>query len=256
MANRAFIQCNKHFDVTTGETRLEPMNPNVFNAFYGLRDMGFECVFFETYEDLIELRHSRSEVISGGIGMIKRRLEDFGICTDEINYPEELKPYLHRNIWTSTMNTVASHPETWPVFVKSVEGKKLTGKVISSIGDLVGCGYCDADYDVLCANLLKIVSEYRVFVRYGQVLDMKHYAGDWSVSPDSEVIKSAIKDYTSAPDAYGIDFGVTDDGKTVLIEVNDGYALGCYGLQAYYYAKFLLTKWAQMTDTPDEYYYI
>ena len=253
---RAFIQCNKHFDLITESEKLEPINPNVFNAFYGLRDMGFECIFFETYDDLIDFRHSRSEIICGGLGTIKRRLEDFGISTDEINYPEELKKCLHRDIWTSTMNAVANSPDSWPVFVKSVEGKKLTGKVISNIGDLVGCGYCDEDYPVICSNQLKIISEYRVFVRYGKVLDMKHYSGDWSVVPDTTVIKNAIEDYTTCPDSYGIDFGITDSGETVLIEVNDAYAIGCYGLQAHYYAKFLLTRWAQLTDTPDEYFYI
>lgn len=99
-------------------------------------------------------------------------------------------------------------------------------------------------------------SEYRVFVRYGQILDMKHYWGDPLMFPDSKVIQRAIKDYTSAPDAYGIDFGVTKDGRTLLIEVNDAWALGCYGLESHLYAKFLLTRWTQLTDTPDQFFYI
>ena len=33
-----------------------------------------------------------------------------------------------------------------------------------------------------------------------------------------------------APIAYGIDFGVTDVGATLLVEVNEGFSLGCYGL--------------------------
>lgn len=46
------------------------------------------------------------------------------------------------------------------------------------------------------------------------------------------------------------------DGKTLLIEVNDAWALGCYGLESHLYAKFLLTRWAQLTDTPDQFFYI
>lgn len=87
-------------------------------------------------------------------------------------------------------------------------------------------------------------------------LDMKHYWGDPLMFPDSKVIQRAIKDYTSAPDAYGIDFGVTKDGRTLLIEVNDAWALGCYGLESHLYAKFLLTRWTQLTDTPDQFFYI
>ena len=63
---------------------------------------------------------------------------------------------------------------------------------------------------------------------------MKHYSGDWSVVPDTTVIKNAIADFTTCPDSYGIDFGITDNGETVLIEVNDAWTLGCYGLQAHY----------------------
>lgn len=36
---RVFIQCHKYFDPTTESKKLEPINPNVFNAFYGLRDI-------------------------------------------------------------------------------------------------------------------------------------------------------------------------------------------------------------------------
>lgn len=39
--------------------------------------------------------------------------------------------------------------------------------------------------------------------------------------------------FSDAPNGYGIDFGVTDDGRTLLIEVNDGYALGSYGTMQY-----------------------
>ena len=53
-----------------------------------------------------------------------------------------------------------------------------------------------------------------------------------------------------------MDFCLTDDGRTLLIEVNDGYSLGCYGMFALKYAKFLITRWAELTDTLDEYWYI
>ena len=54
------------------------------------------------------------------------------------------------------------------------------------------------------------------------------------------------------PNGYGTDFGVTDDGRTLLIEVNDGYALGSYGLYYLDYAKLLSAIWAELTGTEDE----
>lgn len=49
-----------------------------------------------------------------------------------------------------------------------------------------------------------------------------------------------------------MDFGLTDDGRTLMIEVNDGYALGCYGLLYVNYAKLLSARWAELTNTKDE----
>lgn len=247
---RAFLQCKE------SSIGLEPCNHNIFNAYCGLRDMGFECVRFSTLEDLQAHYHCRDEIIVGGVGMIRKRLRVFDIEPPMIDYPKELSGYLGRTILESKLSTVANNPSLWPIFIKSKEQKRLTGKVISSTKDLVGLGFQEEDIDIYRSSIIDFVSEYRVFVRYGQILDIKHYWGNPLVFPDSKVIQSAIEDYTSAPDAYGIDFGVTKDGRTLLIEVNDAWALGCYGLESHLYAKFLLTRWAQLTDTPDNFFYI
>lgn len=244
---RAFIQCD-----FTGH----PCNSNAFVAFDGLRAMGYECIFFQKYEELIEHNHSKEELIVSGIGMIKRRLKDFGIDCILINYPKELSGYLGRNIWKSTINEIANTSTIWPVFVKSVEGKKLSGRIVNSIHDLVGCGCCSDNYEVLCSNPVDFIAEWRVFVRYKKILDVRPYKGDWKAHYDSNVIENAIKSYTTAPNAYGIDFGVTSKGETLLVEVNEGYALGCYGLFPHLYAKFIITRWAELTSTFDEYWYI
>ena len=73
------------------------------------------------------------------------------------------------------------------------------------------------------------------------------------LSPNDEVIKQAVQDYKTAPAGYSLDFGVTDTGRTLLIEVNDGYALGSYGLFYIDYAKLLSARWAELTGTKDEY---
>ena len=49
-----------------------------------------------------------------------------------------------------------------------------------------------------------------------------------------------------------MDFCLTDDGRTLLIEVNDGCSIGCYGLEPIDYAKLLSTRWAELTNTEDE----
>lgn len=46
--------------------------------------------------------------------------------------------------------------------------------------------------------------------------------------------------------AYGIDFGVLADGDTALIELNDGFSLGSYGLDPAVYADLILARWTEL----------
>lgn len=99
--------------------------------------------------------------------------------------------------------------------------------------------------------MVDFVSEYRCFVKYGEILDVRRYRGDWSKAPSREVVERAIAAYASAPAGYAADFGVTSDGRTLLVEVNDGYSLGPYGLWPELYAQLLSARWAQMVGIDD-----
>ena len=60
-----------------------------------------------------------------------------------------------------------------------------------------------------------------------------------------------MSDYKSAPNGFALDFGLTKDGRTILIEVNDGYSTGNFGLVSVDYAKLLSARWAEITGTED-----
>jgi ATP-grasp domain, R2K clade family 3 len=70
-------------------------------------------------------------------------------------------------------------------------------------------------------------------------------------TPDTTVIEAAVAQYTAAPAGYAIDFGLTHDGRTLLVEVNDGDAIGAYDLFYIDYAKLLSARSAEMTGTED-----
>lgn len=228
-----------------------PHNYNFFNAYEGFLDMGAEIVHFCNMTELSE--STKEDIVIGYVGTVRDRLFQLGIKITEIDYPEELKKYLGRKIWKSSINTIANNPNLWPVFVKSIDNKRITGKVISSIHDLVGCGEAGDNAEVYCCEPINFVAEWRVFLRYGEILDVRSYKGDWRAHYDFKVIESCVKDYVTAPKGCSIDFGLTEDGRTLLIEVNDGYALGCYGLNKYSYAKLLSARWAELTNTEDQY---
>ncbi len=227
-----------------------PHNYNFMNAYQGFYEMGFEVIPFHDNERFQESK--KEDIVVGYVGTVRARLADFGIITPEMDYPDELQKYLGRKIWQTKMNEVNNNPDCWPVFVKPLEDKQFTGVVVRSPKDLIGCGIQGVNQDVYCSEIVSFVAEWRCFVRYGRILSVRPYKGDWRKHYDYRVIESAVKEFASAPAGYAIDFGLTDDGRTLLIEVNDGYALGCYGLFYIDYAKLLSARWAELTGTEDE----
>jgi len=238
---RAFIQCN---------SGMLPFNETVYNAYLGFEEMGVETVFFNNLSMLEEA--NKEDIVVGGLGPTKWRLDQLGCEYPELDYPEELQKYLGRKIWRSSINTINSNPDLWPVFVKPYVDKRFTGRVINSTKDLIGCGSCYENYDVICSDVIDIKAEWRAFIRYGKLVDIRRYKGDWKVHFNPDVIEQSIIDYTSQPAGYAMDFGITDKGETVLVEVNDGFSIGSYGLFHIDYAKLLSARWAELTATEDE----
>lgn len=237
---KVYIQCNKDF---------MPYNKNAYTAMDGFCQMGIETVLFQKKD---ELKESQPEdVIVGGIGTVKSRFAELGIVVPDIDYPEELEAYLGRRVWKSNISDLLLNKVEFPVFVKPLEGKLFTGSLISSERDFIGKVTAGSSFFVYYSEVIPLEAEFRCYVRYKKILDIKRYKGKLNVFYDYGVISAAISDYKSAPAAYGIDFGVTKDNRTVLIEVNDGYSLGNYGLDSLLYAKLLSARWAEMTGTRD-----
>lgn len=67
--------------------------------------------------------------------------------------------------------------------------------------------------------------------------------------PASGIVRTALGAYRNAPAGYGADFGISSDGRTVLVETNDGYALGYMGIAESCYAELLAARWREITGT-------
>lgn len=227
-----------------------PFDYDTFSAMYGFMQRGFEIVFFNNQEELKE--SEIADVIVGGVGAVNERLQDFNLKIEDIDYPECIQKYLGRTIWKSTINTINSSPDSWPVFVKSIRNKRIKGRVIESTKDLIGCGSAYSNEEIYCSDVLDIVSEYRVFVLYGEIVDVRRYYGRWDLCPERTIIENCVEDFVNSPNAYALDFGILRDGRTVLIEVNNTCSIGSYGLEPTLYARFISARWAEITNTEDE----
>ena len=63
----------------------------------------------------------------------------------------------------------------------------------------------------------------------------------------------AFISWKERPIGCSMDICVTKDGQTLLVEINDAYALGCYGLADVFYAKLISARWSQLLGVKDEY---
>lgn len=77
-----------------------------------------------------------------------------------------------------------------------------------------------------------IVTEWRIYVCKNKIYDMKNYSGDFSLIPSFEYAQSILdENKVDFPSTYTIDIGILESGENVVIEFNDMYAIGNYGVR-------------------------
>lgn len=216
-------------------------------AFYA---MGFEII---EVEHLNYLEILQDNVFFGSINFVQSALRKLNFEVPEHNdYPQCLEKFYGRQISESTINKISNNPEQWNVFVKPKDKlKKFTGRHVKSTFDLIGCGDRESDIPIWVSEPVDFISEWRVFVRYNKILGVKSYKGDWRSQYDYRIIEEAVNSFENAPAGYAIDFGLTKDGRLLIVEVNEGYSIGNYGLFYIDYAKLISARWAEMTKQKD-----
>lgn len=243
-------------DPATGEF----INKNVYNAWYGFTRMGVWAESF-VWSDLAEgkLALERDAAVIGGIGTVRAALAQLGAPEPaNIDYPETLAPFLRRRVRRSTIREAHGlcRDDRFdpPVFIKPVTGhKEFTGHVLAVYRDLLrtaGWAHEEPDTAVWLSEVVDFVAEWRYFVHAREVVGVGHYHGDPLRTPDPTLVRAAAAAWTDAPVAYTLDFGVLADGSTALVEVNDGFSFGCYGLNPYVHARMLAARWLEMVGLP------
>lgn len=219
----------------------------------GFHLLGWELVRYQDVRSVLS-ELTKEDLVVDFLDESHLALQQLGIVPPRVaTYPEVLQPFLGRTIWSSTINTIAAQPELWPVFVKPSETTKaFTGVVVRGTRDLIGCGNPMTDTPIWCAEPVRLLAEWRCFVRYGQILDVRPYTGDWRQHFDPRVIEAAVATWTDQPRGCALDFGIDDRGRTLLIETNDGIALGAYGLAPRDYARLLSARWTELTGVHDD----
>lgn len=229
------------------EATNEFINSNVYAAWEGFGLLGYETISF-TRPQLQYLDVTKETIVVGWIGTVDEAFKIVGATTPpEISIPDCLMKYAGRKIWESTLGEIRAD-DHFKHFIKPLHGhKSFTGHVrTGAVADLAATSIYPNEMPILCSEVVNFISEYRGFVLNGKLIGLKHYAGDFRKMIDVSQVESAIKDYKDAPSAYSIDFGLIDDGRTLLVEVNDSFALGSYGLHVMQYAQMIEARWDQI----------
>lgn len=216
----------------------------------GFAECGVEVASFEWVDDINNMGDLGPTVgVSGYIGDVHRALQVLGRTIPEsLDYPSPLRTFLGRTIRRGYLGDVRS--SSTRVFVKSVGQKEFTGFVWSnSPEDRRRIVTHADDVEVWISDLVNFRAEFRSFVLNNVILDVRRYKGDWSLAPNRKVLENAVSLMAlvkEAPAAYSLDWGVTDEGRTLLVEMNDGFALGHYGLNPVLYARMLSARWYEL----------
>ena len=243
-----------------------PHNYNFANAMYGFRELGAEIIPYHKIDEIYD-NVDRADIVLDYIDQCNTIFGKFGVEPHIPDYPDNMKPFLGRKIWKDTIDSIASNEEKWSAgyFVKPIRDKAFTGKIISSISDLVGCGNSTENYEVIVSEPLDILAEWRGFITYDKLVDLRPYGmlsdrtkQSYLYHYDGNIVHKMMEvfcEWEDRPAACSMDICYTKDGRTLLVEFNDAYSLGAYGLHSVAYAKLISARWAQLLNRDDEYHF-
>ncbi len=231
---------------------------NIAHAVFGFRELGAEIIKYELIDDIYN-KVTTEDIVVDYIDQTQTILKKFGVTPSVKDYPDELRPYMGRKIWIDTIDALNCNPDKWGVFVKPIKDKAFTGRVVNSPKDLIGCGNEKENYEVLCCDVIDIKREWRGFVTYDELVDIRAYRGDYHYNYNPKVIDeimNAFRTIPNRPAGCSVDIAVIEKNgnlETVFLEMNDGYSLGNYGLHYLKYAKLLSARWSQLLGVQDQY---
>jgi hypothetical protein len=104
---------------------------------------------------------------------------------------------------------------------------------------------------IYLSDVVSFKSEYRFYIFKNEIVDFfKYYVSDWkdSFELNLDVVEDIFRILKSLkmPVFYSLDVGTDSLGRTLIVELNDGYALGNYGLSPLKYTEMTIERWREI----------
>jgi len=228
-----------------------------YAAYEGADRRGMEVILFD---DIMEVPARREVMVIGSIDNTKVFFQRLGMkIPNAINLPESIMPYIHRKIEYMTRDEFFERT-VCPIFVKPAFEVKMgmghsgSGVIKNESNKRLVMSDFKENIMLLTSEVVNMVSEYRVYVsKLHGILGMKHYQGDEFIYPDNSYIRSIVDilmNDETLPASFSVDFAVIEPENnfryTEVIECQDAWSIGSYGLDGEVYFNFLLERWKQL----------
>lgn len=239
----------KAFVLTDNDGQIK--DRDMLDLYDGYLSLGLNVKMF-TKSDLCLNKNliTRNDVFGGHIDICRIIWRNIGVTEPFVDcYPKQLESFLGRRIKQMKLKgfyEVLEENENFgnEYFVKPVKNKLFTGFVCTTKRECDGKIPCSIDTNVYVSTHVNFDAEFRAYIFNDKIIDVFRYWGDnWSAVVDKgkvEEMVSLLKG--SMPSFYSLDFGIDDKGRTLLVEVNDGYAIGNYGLSPMQYADMTMVR--------------
>lgn len=212
-------------------------------ALYGSIDLGIDYKLI-TYDDIIAGRFDKlipNNLFVGSVEFMTEVFSRIGLSNIRIEQNSNRESQLMSLLEAKSLSKVK------PIFIKPSQIKLFTGFVlddwtytsISNISD---------DTTVMVYEPFKspIHSEWRVYIYRDNIEDIKNYSGYLDKYPNWSYINDLVeknKLSKSFPSTYIIDIGILNNDENVVIEYNDMWSIGNYGIPNDTYVKMLMDRY-------------
>jgi ATP-grasp domain, R2K clade family 3 len=189
----------------------------------------------------------------GSVEFLRECMKAMAIQEPEpISYPNELLCFLDRKFGMTTKGMIIGIQE--PIFIKPVRTKLFTGFVYGSpeqpdpesLGEFASLSDSEP---IWWSDVIQIQSEWRFYIDQKKIIGCARYdQHEWDTEPpDMDIVNQMIKT-CSNQEPYALDVAIMDNKKTVLMEVNDFWAIGLYDkcIRPMEYAKMLNRRWKKI----------
>lgn len=231
-----------------------PVNVDIQNAIDGFEYIGYD-VYTYTFTDILAEKYKNIYTkypFVGSIDSMTKLFKTIGKYPDPIDFPTEIlnNNLLNREVKKTKLKDVISlyKENKENVFIKPVKTKLFDGILISDESHLHYFNNVYNDIDVWISSEINIISEWRVYIHNNEIVYASNYKGDFKIIPDYNYVNNLITNYKNSPVSYTIDIGILKDLTNTVIEFNDFWAIGSYGLDPISYANMLNDRYFEIIN--------